>query len=469
MSKDFGCSTLTGKDDDMYKLDKYKFGLGLFFTSLFAVTQNQFVILAYFLVLFCQEFYYMTKFRHDKMIQQILMSIPLMGITVVHGFPLGNVYIAFFALYLLFIYRKIGLKKSKFFVFIFFIYADLLRWSIFSDAGFNAVGITSIPILYLCIFAGISAFEETSRSQLMNAYIPSFIEGVVLSVLYGAITRFLAGGFVNIFVNKSILNRNEGASGDPNYFGLYICLAVAMLIFLMMEERSYSVLNYLSAFLLLLFGLSSSSRMFYIIALVLIIMLLFVFVIQIFKGSILPNAFILLVLGLALFVTKDIFFSNINYLLTRFEMDNISQLTSGRSDLLGSYVEFTNSAWIRMLFGIGIAQYNIRSGIGAYAHNMYIEFYVTLGLIGSVVLLVIGIIFLLNNLMNRNRKHFTIWTLLPLAIIGIGGFGVNFLEVDSFYMLMSLVFAIVTINDKEKRVNEINWLDDYQLNTKYWR
>ena len=67
----------------MYTEDKGKFILGLIVVSLFALIQNTSIIVIYFAILFVQEIFFMSHFQNDRMIQQILMSIPLMGITVV--------------------------------------------------------------------------------------------------------------------------------------------------------------------------------------------------------------------------------------------------------------------------------------------------------------------------------------------------------------------------------------------------
>lgn len=430
----------------MYTEDKGKFILGLIVVSLFALIQNTSIIVIYFAILFVQEIFFMSHFQNDRMIQQILMSIPLMGITVVNGIPLVNVYIALFSMYLLFIYRRNGMRKSKFSSYLVFIFTDTLRLCLFSGSEINIIGIISVPILYLCIFAGMAAFEKTNQEQIIQVYIPSFIEGVILSVLYGGITRFKTGGLLNVFVNTSIVNRNEGASGDPNYFGLYISIAVSMLILIMAIEKKYSFICFVGSCALIVMGLSSSSRMFYITSLFLIIMLIFILIKYAFNRKIFTIIAIILLLFIVLHFTQNILINNLDYVLTRSNTSNISELTNGRSDLIQDYLMYTNNNLFRICFGIGIAQYNVRSGIGAYAHNMYLELYVTMGIIGTLIVFV----FVMKYIFQCRRRNKILWKYVPVIITAVSGIAVNFLEVDCFYMLFGLLFAILSMKEGNK-------------------
>lgn len=434
----------------MFNSDKKQFLLGLIMILSFALTMNRVIVYLYFIILFVQELGYMSIYQNRKIIRQILMLIPLMGITVVDGVPLGNIYIALFAIYLLFIYRRVGMRRSKFLPYLLFVFLDTFRLIIFYGEGFNLVGIISVPILYLCIFAGIAAFEETNTDEITNVYIPAFVEGVILSILYGAVTRLKSGGIINILVNTSIVNRNEGASGDPNYYGLYISLAVAMLIFLMIIKNRYSIIYFLGSCLLLVMGLSSSSRMFFIIAIFLVVILCIILFINVFNRKIFTTLVILSILGIGLYFVQDIFIDNIDYVFSRLNTSDVSELTNGRSDLIQLYVSYINENIFRMFFGIGIAQYNIRSGIGAYAHNMYLELYVTVGIIGIIIL----IFFIMGKIVKAQFYRKKICQFIPIFIVLISGVSINVLEVDCFYMLLGLLFAIISIKKEEKQSYE---------------
>lgn len=432
----------------MCKLDDNKFVIGLVMVVLFSLIQNSAIIYVYFAVLFLLELFYMTQRKNDRIVQQILMSIPLMGISVVGGIPLGNIYIALFSIYLLFIYRRVSIGKTKFLIYIIFVFSDALRLCLFSGLELSVIGIISVPILYLCIFAGIVSFEKTNKEQIMRVYIPSFIEGVILSIVYGAIIRFKSGGIANVFVNTSIVNRNEGASGDPNYFGLYICIAVSMLILIMIIEKKYSVKYFFGSCILLIMGLSSSSRMFYINAFILLCVLALILIIHVFDKKIFTTVIIIVILAIGLHFVKDMLVNNFDYVLTRLDTTNISELTNGRSDLIQSYLKYTNDNLFRTVFGIGIAQYNIRSGIGAYAHNMYLELYVTMGIIGVLTTCVFIVKYVFFNAFHYKN----ICRYIPAIIVAISGAAVNFLEVDCFYMLLGLIIAILKIENREETI-----------------
>ncbi len=430
----------------MNNLDKHRFLLGTIVTLFLAITGNTAIIFIYFIIIFVQELLYMLRYQNEKIIQQILMLIPLMGITVINGIPLGNIYIAVFASYLLFVYKDIGMKKNKFLPYIVFVFTDIFRLFVFYGEGFDVVGIISVPILYLCIFAGMAAFEKTNKEEIVHLYIPAFIEGVILSILYGAIIRFKSGGLNNVLMNTNIVDRNEGASGDPNYFGLYICLAVSMIILLMMMEEKYSITYFLGACVLIVMGLSSSSRMFFVISMFLIGILVLILVRNIFNQKIMTTIMLIAILSVGLYFIQDILVDNLDYVFSRLNTSDISELTNGRSDLIKLYFSYIEENPFRMLFGIGIAQYNIRSGIGAYAHNMYLELYVARGIIGIFIVTFI----IIRNIFKGNWENIEIYQYIPISIVALSGLAINVWEVDCFYMLWGLLFSFISIKKRRE-------------------
>ena len=117
-------------------------------------------------------------------------------------------------------------------------------------------------------------------------------------------------------------------------------------------------------------------------------MLIFILIKYAFNRKIFTIIAIILLLFIVLHFTQNILINNLDYVLTRSNTSNISELTNGRSDLIQDYLKYKNNNLFRICFGIGIAQYNVRSGISAYAHTMYLELYVTMGIIGTLIVFV---------------------------------------------------------------------------------
>lgn len=406
--------------------------------SLYAITQQTIILYTYIATLFFIEIYYLAKKKYVDVILQSIMMIPLIGILSINGIPFSNLYISILTIYLLLFSKKVNINKNVFFVYILVVLSDILKFIIFNYNISNIIDILSMPVLYLSMLAGILIYKIGQNENKVEEFSYSFVKGTLLSVVYGIITRFLKGGFIYAFVNTNIITRNSGGSGDPNYYGLYICISVAILIvFKIIKDKKN--LPLLAVFLMFT-GLSSSSRMYYAI----MFFLLFIIAVILIK-RLMSKYFIktLLVIGLLLiisFVFKNYIISNFNYLRERLEEVDI---TNGRSDLIVEYTEKISSNILSAILGVGIPKYNIRCNIGHYAHNLYVELYVTQGMIGSMFIAILFILYAFKNVRQNNIIY-----LIPFLTFCIGGFGVNYIEVDSFYLLLAILILIFSTLSK---------------------
>ena len=426
---------------------RLNFIIGLIFIVILGFIQNSTITIGYYMILFILEIIYLIKGKTDVVIEQCVLSIPLLGITVSYGIPLSNIYISILTLYLIFIDKSVNFNRRKIQILLMIIFFDLLRCLIFSALKMSASAIIGVPILYLCILCGFTVFEGRTYFEL-KTFMINFIEGTILSIIYGFMVRFIEGGFESALVNTSIINRNEGASGDPNYYGLYMCISIAFIILMMFLEKKYSIKRFALIFLMIFMGMSSSSRMFYMIASIEIIILLFFMVSRIFNRDWIKIILIFTILIFTIYYCNDIILKNIEYVFSRLDTNDLSELTNGRNDLVKMYMDFMNNDIFKMLFGFGIAQYNIRSGILAYAHNAYIELYIAVGWIGIMVITTSIIYFFIKSLRFKNFKHINLILIIPLIIIMLGGMGVNILEVDCFYLLLGLTYAIMNMDTR---------------------
>ena len=413
--------------------------ISLIYVFLSAFIKNDFLTYFYFAFLFSAEVYDLLKGRYENIVCQILLLIPLMGLTAVDKISLANIYTVVFSVFMLCFNRGYGHSKRVLLCYCAFVAVDFVRFLVFSQT----VGLTEIMgavFFYLSIYASVVAYEIIMKNKNRALFSSSFVFGTLLSILYGFIVRFLEGGIAFAMINTNILTRNAGASGDPNYFGLYIGISISLLLAWVVLKKT----RVLGCSLLMLFlgfmGMSSSSRMYYVI-LAFIAFVAFVYLIrQLFSKDRLKALMVLLLLFVSGFALKDSIMPNIDYILYR--TTNESDVTNGRLDLVDRYVSYMDTNDIKPVTGIGIPRYNYRSGIvlssgsAPYAHNLYIELYVTQGGLGVVILFTVVLIVLF-----RSRDRIGFVGLLPAMVFLICGLGINIIEVDSFYVLFALIIC----------------------------
>jgi O-antigen ligase len=125
---------------------------------------------------------------------------------------------------------------------------------------------------------------------------------------------------------------------------------------------------------------------------------------------------------------------------------SLSDLTTGRSDIWSDYLNLFISDWRIFLFGVGysLENYNLRQ-----AHSYFLELFIHLGIVGSIIYL---------NLLNAVFKPFTMnirgrmLCLLPLAALLIRGFGINLLFRENFIFYL-IICALVMADDKGASLN----------------
>ena len=408
------------------------------FILLYSVIKSSYVVYMVFGIIFILEIFYLMRKKYENIISQMIIMIPLMGITSVKSIPLANIYSAIFAIYILCFENKYGHSK-RLYIYLLFILLDVLKYLIYFNNINGVLNILSVPVFYLSIYAGVIVFEYIQNNKnKYTFFLDCFIYGTILSILYGFIVRLLSGGLRFAFINSNVLTRNAGASGDPNYLGLYIGISIAILFIQNIKEKN-KISNYLIILILMFMGLTTSSRMYYIIIAYLIVIMLGVLLIKVVDKHGLKIFLIIGIIGILTFAFRNVISSNFDYL--KYRINNETDISNGRFDLGKEYNNYINSSIMRQCIGIGIPQYNIRSGIGAYAHNLYVELYVTQGITGTFIILMC-----VCRMFFYNKKG--ILQLLPCSIVLIGGLGVNFLEVDCFYVLFAILLA-----------NLMNWRD----------
>lgn len=431
--------------------ENYNFIIELLFVTLYAIFKKKEIIYAFFIIIYFIEIILSYKEKKEKIIEQILLLVPIMGITTINHIPLLNIYISLFLVYTVLFSKKIMIMKKELFIVVFFIVFDIIKYLLnINNISINTLDVFNIIVFYMCVCSIYVVYIiYVQQKEIINRLAISFIKGTIVTIAYGFITRLISGGLIFALVNKNIMTRNFGASGDPNYYGLYIAISVAIIFTIFIIKKKDLLKNYILAIVMLFMGLSSSSRMYYILFAIIVVAL----GISLFNILFSKRYYIgigLIVIGIVLvFFGKEYIMSNLNFVLERNTYS--SDLSNGRTELIQSYMRYFNDSIGRNLFGIGIPKYNARSGISTYAHNFYIEILVTQGFIGTVMIITIICVYL-------KKIKIKFRYALPLIIVSIGGLAINIIEVESFYILLSILIFLISYysneNDNYEKFNK---------------
>lgn len=422
--------------------------LTIMFVILYAITKFDFLVITFFSVIIILELFYLLTGKYDNVFMESVMLVPLMGITKYSGIPFFNIYNVILALYTLIFKRNIKINKKIILLYFVVIMADFVRVLLMNNGLSSLYDYASIPLLYISMLNCIYIYHNIKNYKQLKDYSTHFIIGTLLSIVYGFIVRYINGGLVFALINNSIVTRNSGASGDSNYFGLYILISVSFLIMnLFIEKKNYLKTFFLSIFMIFM-GLTSTSRMYYLILTVIILLLAFLLFKSLFSKKWLTAILILSISFLFIFFLRDYINLNLDFLISRF---SDSDLSNGRNAIRNSYISTLKSNPLYEMFGIGIPKYNLRSGVMAYAHNLYIEIFVCNGILGTIIIMLFFLRFIFSHLKFNNLIFG-----FPLLLIVIAGLSLNFIEVDCFYLLFGLVFAFLKFNKNDTILTEEN-------------
>ena len=325
---------------------------------------------------------------------------------------------------------------------------ELLHVLAFASFGKIAPNVGAIIILYYveCILTDRNVhidFADISRKFAFGCIFSCFTFLVRQSRI-SSVTEYLNTWRLSAF------------AGDPNYYALYLCLAISMMFII---ADGHKVRDYVYIFVLMGITLLTSSKM---ALITLIVMLLF------FAGKSLygifarKNRFARRVVIAGTFVAA-IFSSKIAELISntleRIQEKNgdtvdIDTITSNRVMILNFYNNelFTNPALL--LFGYGL-QYNETPAYAEFAyisHNTFLDLVLSWGLIGTILFAFIMYQILAAMKKNRTEK-LTFSHFIPLIIALITFLALSCLSATMFWWVMcAILLPLKGLKYNEKTV-----------------
>ncbi|PKM61470.1 MAG: hypothetical protein CVU99_03210 [Firmicutes bacterium HGW-Firmicutes-4] len=346
-------------------------------------------------------------------------------------------------------------EKSKVSIYQILSMLVLIIFSLLNINNAALIKLFDLLIYFVLAILVMNAQESIDARKLLMF----FVAAILIASVLGYFSDFVPG--LSTFIRETriklddgdIFGRFSGIQTNPNFYTMDITIAVAALLYMigMKKQQWY---DYLLVTLLLGFGFLSLSLSFF-LTVGAIFSLYFIYkLFLITKLSFDLKAFIrgMTVILLILIIISQVM--NIPYFdiylrrlgVGSFVDQSLSDLTTGRSDIWSDYLNLFISDWRIFLFGVGysLENYNLRQ-----AHSYFLELFIHLGIVGSIIYL---------NLLNAVFKPFTMnirgrmLCLLPLAALLIRGFGINLLFRENFIFYL-IICALVMADDKGASLN----------------
>ncbi len=335
----------------------------------------------------------------------------------------------------------------------------------------------SIRISYKTVFITVTIAIWTLCSKLIQshsvqpnyftfigliAYIPIYIDNYKREISFETCIIFLTAGIitaciaseklmtiphmseyiVSLYLNYGKVTRASSFYKDPNYYATQILVGIGgQLILTLYNRLKKQKWSLLAGLILIYFGMLSISKMF-IITLVLCLLVWFISLLSI-RGKIRKKVSIIfsLIILATVILSSSIFLEQLYSYLYRFGIgDDISTLTTGRSDIIKSYLKYFSENQAEFIFGQGYT--DILPNFGKATHNTILEIIYQFGLLGTPLLFVW--FFHLNRALDNEKGNLNITYILVVTVLVIVCFlpwlSLHMLFYDGFFYFTALYY-----------------------------
>ncbi len=351
-----------------------------------------------------------------------------------------SLFTVFFAIYVLRIIFKTG-RLNRMFLLTAFIFAGYCL--VFSGPGKIAVIVTMV-----CGFAMLRESTESDEYDYQHV-LYAFCFGIIVSSCIGLFRDQLP--IIQSF-SREIAHRIDvgeyaerfvGLSENPNYYTMDISVAMGCLVSTICTSKMKPIYMILFA-VLAVFGLMSVSKSF---LLVLVVMVVILLLNSLRSGgtTFFKLSFALIVAGVCILIFAREAVDTYVFRLSNEVTDDISSLTTGRTDIWIFYIKVILKDFRILFFGAGLGEI-IDHGL----HNTYLEMFFYIGIVG-----VASYFFLLKSSIVIKRFPRNILYYIPLLILLIRFMGIGMFVLDSLWYYLAIICLLLKYgNNKEQLRNK---------------
>ena len=331
--------------------------------------------------------------------------------------------------------------KKKYFYYILFFLAYIFLSSVIAK---NIDYLKTIKIfinLYLLVI-----FIDNYKKDHLCSITKVTSLGMIISSIIGLFKESIPGLTIMFsdmntqYINGARVVRFSGTFPDPNYYSIAIIVTLGLILSYSISEKVK--LEYIIfGIVLAIFGFFTYSKSFIImiLALCLIIIILLILNKKIGMFSV--------VIATIIFLLSTGIINNlpvVQSILSRFESNDANSLTTGRIDIWSNYIKYINSSLRVFFIGDGIGAPYIEGA----THNMYIETWYYVGIIGIILYtIVIRAIFAYRVIYKGKIINYFLLIMVLIMYIFLAGFTAYEFP---FYMMACWVVLNTKLNSNNK-------------------
>ena len=260
--------------------------------------------------------------------------------------------------------------------------------------------------------------------------------GIIIAALsaYYLVRYPSIAGFIDVYSWNEI-TRYSGYYEDANFYSAQIAAALAGLLVIMITFRKRMLESIVLSVVLLYCGLLSASKAFVITAV--IVVLLWILQVLSLRGNM--SYKVTVIMGIAIIaigiIASNAFESVFKVIAIRFSNnENVSDLTTGRSDTWLNYIDYWESSPGSLLFGKGYTSVIV----GRYStHNTIFQSVFQFGLVG-LPFFIVWLVKLFQITMRKikiKQSHYLLCLILVLGV-ALPWMGIDLLFFDEFFLMM---------------------------------
>ena len=397
------------------------------------------VAIIFVLTPFKEEIFYYLMFLAPFASSLRLFDLELVYITLL---AFGNV-----CLFIKLVFEK--KVRINWFILISFILLFVYMFMPIGEYNFKRFGyIGLIAVIILSSYNIYSYRDKLSVSKLAKFGLFGLIYASLLTIFlsyFPEINKFI------ILTYSGEFKRFNALFTNPNHLSEF-CVVLISLFASVIICDNHKRKNILFFIISLIIGYLSYSKSFMLLCGLVLFILLVYSIIFCYKNANYKKhlLWVLPIFVVIIAVTGYVFLQRSGILSGEFNLDSI---TTDRVDIWINALKEVAKSPISLIFGLGMASELITSGGYLSTHNIYIEFFQRLGIVGTLILLVI-ILYCFVTALKKNKVHFS--SFIPLFIVMCYGLAESLiLNMCMIYLIpISIGICFIDCNKKLRVKNE---------------
>lgn len=319
-------------------------------------------------------------------------------------------------------------------------------YAVIVSIGRDIIG--SITVVISLVLCGILISDQQNDEIHLRSYLRYFSVGIIITSLIGLFKNsfprlipYLSESMIK--ENGEYYSRFAGITGNPNHYTLPLSVVLAAYCVLIIQKKiAFADIVFIAS--MVIFGIMSVSKSFLISFAILIVVLL----VQLTKHNrkvLIFVIFIFILCGYAIYTNQDneVVRTIIFRLSNDVDSGDIDSISTGRTVIWRSYIEYIFDNTIRFMFGSGFGAIWVK---GRASHNYFIETLHYLGFVGSILYFCVVNRFF--SIRNDESKRKQIYGYIPWLVLLVRSIAINIIMNEE----IAFLFVVCALSVKESQV-----------------